>query len=112
MNRMNPEIKQKWIKALRSGDYRQGRGKLSRANFVTGDYEYCCLGVLCEVLEIDYKGSDAYPAPEILTSVGLDSNLTNFDSTNEINTLVPILADMNDTGKDFMEIAAFIEENL
>lgn len=41
---MNPEIKQKWITALRSGEYKQGKNVL-RSN----DDCYCCLGVLCDV---------------------------------------------------------------
>jgi hypothetical protein len=40
---MNPEVKQKWIDALRSGKYDQGSEKLRS---VTG---YCCLGVLCDL---------------------------------------------------------------
>ncbi len=44
---MNKELKQKWIDALRSGDYEQGKGLLCR---ITPDgAKYCCLGVLCEV---------------------------------------------------------------
>jgi hypothetical protein len=41
---MKPEIKQKWIDALRSGKYKQGRGYLR-----TSRDEYCCLGVLCDL---------------------------------------------------------------
>lgn len=41
--KMNPEVKQKWIDALRSGKYEQGSEKLRS---VTG---YCCLGVLCDL---------------------------------------------------------------
>lgn len=41
---MKPEIKQKWLEALRSGKYKQGTGKL--ASF---ENRYCCLGVLCEI---------------------------------------------------------------
>lgn len=41
-------IKEDWIKALRSGKYKQGTGCLRK-----GD-EYCCLGVLCEVLDLDF----------------------------------------------------------
>ena len=41
---MNPEVKKKWLEALRSGKYKQGRWALRN-----GDNEYCCLGVLCEV---------------------------------------------------------------
>lgn len=41
--KMNPEVKQKWIDALRSGKYEQGSEKLRS---VSG---YCCLGVLCDL---------------------------------------------------------------
>jgi hypothetical protein len=40
---MDPAVKEKWIEALRSGDYEQGKGALSIAG------TYCCLGVLCEI---------------------------------------------------------------
>lgn len=40
---MNPEVKQKWIDALRSGKYEQGSERLRS---VSG---YCCLGVLCDL---------------------------------------------------------------
>ena len=39
---MNPVIKAQWISGLRSGEYVQGKGALSR------DGRLCCLGVLCE----------------------------------------------------------------
>jgi hypothetical protein len=41
---MDKELKEKWVKALRSGEYKQGTGVLKSL-----DGEYCCLGVLCEV---------------------------------------------------------------
>jgi hypothetical protein len=41
---MNPIVKAKWLKALRSGDYEQGRGVLR-----TADDKFCCLGVLCDL---------------------------------------------------------------
>ena len=34
---------QKWIAALRSGEYKQGR------SYLRDGAEYCCLGVLCDV---------------------------------------------------------------
>lgn len=42
--RMDPEIKDEWLMALRSGEYIQGRSRLK-------NYEgrYCCLGVLCVI---------------------------------------------------------------
>ncbi len=40
---MNADIKAKWLEALRSGEYQQGRRQLRK-----GD-TYCCLGVLCDL---------------------------------------------------------------
>ena len=40
---MNAQIKAAWIAALRSGEYKQGQGRLR-----FGD-EFCCLGVLCDL---------------------------------------------------------------
>ncbi len=44
---MKPEIKEKWIKALRSKEYKQGIGNLKTS--VDNCTEYCCLGVLCDI---------------------------------------------------------------
>lgn len=43
LNKMNPQVKEKWIDALRSGKYEQGSEKLRTVN------GYCCLGVLCDL---------------------------------------------------------------
>lgn len=40
---MNPEIKARWVAALRSGDYQQTRYNLRNGN------GFCCLGVLCDL---------------------------------------------------------------
>jgi hypothetical protein len=37
-------LKQRWVEALRSGEYEQGAGALRN-----GD-KFCCLGVLCDIL--------------------------------------------------------------
>ena len=41
---MKKNIMEKWVKALRSGKYKQGKGYLNRYNDT-----FCCLGVLCEL---------------------------------------------------------------
>lgn len=41
---MNREIKQRWVEALRSGEFEQGTHRLRNR-----DNTYCCLGVLCEL---------------------------------------------------------------
>lgn len=47
---MNEDIKAAWVKALRSGEYRQGTGRLRSV-----DDEFCCLGVLCDVVKKDER---------------------------------------------------------
>ncbi len=74
---MNKELKDKWINALRSGNYKQGLGRLKYNG------EYCCLGVLCEIsgrVEFDktagnvrYANYDCNSVPtEFLESLGLE----------------------------------------
>ena len=54
---MKPEIKQKWIDALAT--YKQGRGYLRNQK-----YEFCCLGVLCDIYSkevgVEWTPSDDY----------------------------------------------------
>ncbi len=38
------ELRTKWLAALRSGEYAQGRGRLKN-----NSDEFCCLGVACDV---------------------------------------------------------------
>lgn len=40
---MNKEVKEKWVTALRSGNYKQTSHELKNEN------GYCCLGVLCDL---------------------------------------------------------------
>lgn len=44
--KMNPEVKAKWVEALRSGKYLQGKHSLR-----TVDDKFCCLGVFCDVID-------------------------------------------------------------
>lgn len=52
---MNPEIKEKWVAALRSGEYEQANGTLHKIEQKDGKevHSYCCLGVLCELAVAD-----------------------------------------------------------
>jgi hypothetical protein len=43
-------IAMRWVKALRSGKYKQGTGHLKRRS------GYCCLGVLCELRGVGFDG--------------------------------------------------------
>jgi hypothetical protein len=50
---MKQEVAQKWIKALRSGKYKQGRKALKYRD--KGVTRHCCLGVLCELYQQEKK---------------------------------------------------------
>jgi len=45
----------KWVKALRSGKYKQCREKLCNVNGQTGEESFCCLGVLTDLYLKDRK---------------------------------------------------------
>ena len=51
---MNKTIMKKWVKALRSGKYKQGRGTLCQVD-KKGNESFCCLGVLCDLYNKDRK---------------------------------------------------------
>ena len=42
---MREDVKQEWVKRLRSGDYDQTRGQLKNSE------GHCCMGVLCDVID-------------------------------------------------------------
>ena len=92
--RMPKKVKDKWIKALLSGEYEQAQGWMK-----TVDGKHCCLGVLRECaktggVNVWYLMSDE------LKVVGL---------THEIQRG---LSSMNDASVPFPVIAGFIKETL
>ena len=100
---MKKEVALKWIEALRSGKYRQGR------RFLCYDGKYCCLGVLNELylnLELDKydytvgKSHETLPRANI---IGLNSH-TGYLPGSETS-----LAKLNDEGYTFDEIADIIQ---
>jgi hypothetical protein len=94
-------FKEKWIKALRSGEYKQTMGALYLFEFDA----YCCLGVACRLHGKFDKIMDKQGVPEEL-SVKLPKYLTEHSVERQI------LIDMNDEGNTFKEIADYIEVNL
>lgn len=53
---MNPEIKRRWVEALKSGEYAQGTDYLRKTDY-DGVTRYCCLGVLCDLAAQDGIGT-------------------------------------------------------
>src|ERR1022692_3350099 len=100
---MKREIKLRWIKALESGRYKQTTGCLK------DDSGYCCLGVLCNVLnrgrwdkddENSYKGQSGGLPSEI-------KDLCNITNDQE-SSLVHL---NNDDQADFKNIAKWIKKH-
>lgn len=97
IKKMNPKVKKAWVKALESGEFEQGRGKLIK-NF-NNRPELCCLGVLCEI-EGSPNGASYrnYPPVAVNTWAGLEK---------EYNDK---FAELNDSRKwSFKRIAAYIK---
>lgn len=110
---MNPQVKEKWLNALRSGEYQQTQHRLRREG------GFCCLGVLCDLYikenneewKIDGGGDYfyeqyKYPPLSVVEWAGLVSE----------NPIVcngkTDLGYLNDNESTFNEIADLIEEHL
>lgn len=110
---MNEELKARWVAALRSGKYRQGRGSLVSAS-VLGQLSYCCLGVACEIFHKELDVRKRYKDGEVY----FDNN--NHYLPNKISNTLKMgiememkLANLNDVkNENFHEIADWIERNL
>jgi hypothetical protein len=112
---MNPEIKEKWINALRSEEYQQTQDNLKT------DEGYCCLGVLCDIYakenNVDWeKDFDEYTMfgyvrklpHHVVKWAGLNSQSP---EVKDDNGNYVFLINLNDTGSTFREIAGLIEKN-
>lgn len=74
--KLKPEVKEKWLAALRSGEYKQGYEYLH----IKGKDQdtFCCLGVLCDLYvktggEIEIKGKgECHPHLESVGAVVYD----------------------------------------
>ena len=115
---MRKEIAEKWVAALRSGEYKQTSGILANHNRT----EHCCLGVLCE-LAIK-AGVEMKIEREVGTSCtrfdGEGSHLPDCvqdwaDTYGEVAVAarqsLTELINMNDGGRPFTDIAEAIEEH-
>lgn len=111
---MNKKIKEDWVKALRSGKYKQGKGELHNKE----DNTFCCLGVLCDLyikekeIEWQKKGANVgkfYPSGVITNWAGAKPINTWGITHNEGATSIDCL---NDRGFSFETLAKLIEEQL
>lgn len=113
---MKKAIRDRWVKALRSGKFRRGRGQLQpTAN------TYCCLGVLCKVAKISYERgahglalSDSkklgFQIGDLNALVSLNDGV--FDTSNVRYYGLPPRGYRWGRGASFRVIADWIEEHL
>ena len=138
---MKQNVMKQWVKALRSGKFKQGQGTLKQFN-KKGQEQHCCLGVLCELynqqmkkskkktlleetIYIDADFSYGYSIfdtkkedlpKEVKDWSGIKTSLGRFEITKTDEDgiedyEVETLADLNDLGKKFKTIANIIEKN-
>jgi hypothetical protein len=94
---VNKQLRDEWVKALRSGEYQQGRGGLRSED------KYCCLGVLCAVRA--GRDFDFYELMDFAYGTSKASEFT--------EAIAETLWHMNDfDGRSFPEIADWIEANV
>jgi hypothetical protein len=104
-SKVNKEYKEKWVEALRSGKYKQGKGCLKK-----GD-EYCCLGVLCDIVDPEYLGVNGHRSHlpyHILDKTGMETpdGRLNYN----VHTFISLIG-LNDGAEyTFDQIADVIEE--
>jgi hypothetical protein len=133
---MKKEIAKKWVKALRSGKYKQGKGYLKQFNN-KHEPKHCCLGVLCELYNdtmkknhkkslyveemvdgsdgtdfIRFDLSDGGLPKAVRQWAGIACALGDFTVEKDNYYIEECLADLNDSGKKFSTIANIIEKNV
>lgn len=104
------DVKEKWLAALRSGEYKQCGGQLYNG------YGYCCLGVLEMVTlgEVDcYPDSgDAMGMPGRISCKLMGVLFRAGHTAPAFSVGESFLAELNDTGTSFLEIADLIERGV
>lgn len=104
---MNKQLLDKWVAALRSGEYEQAFETLRNYDC---DHSYCCLGVLCDVIDPTGWSEDGTHAlgddAAQLSVKGLKiAQLADFDQQ--------ALMKLNDVEQlSFPEIATYIETHI
>ena len=108
------DFAKRWVEALRSGKYEQGRGYLKEGN------KFCAFGVACELIRdklhiATYRGITRYDNSNVIApsrvriALGMDrTNSTGYfvDSNGYTNSIILL----SDSDVPFTEIADLIEQ--
>ncbi len=118
---MNNEVKQKWLTALRSGEYKQCKGALCRTDF-EGNLGYCCLGVLTDIYIKETNKTWIKAMDSILGIKDINDRLEAAWLNEDVQEWSGLLASptvdgvklalLNDNLHPFTEIADLIENHL
>lgn len=119
---MKQKIKEKWIDALRSGEYQQGTGYL-KVIHENGDIKHCCLGVLCELaikdnLDLSTTETERVWESDLITATSFNGEEEyppeEMDDWAELPDflVLELLSEKNDKGQSFDQIADYIEAEL
>ena len=110
---MNPQVKEKWLNALRSGEYQQTQTALRKED------GFCCLGVLCDLYgkehNVEWKLVDAGIYYEFQDKKAiLPLSVIEWAGVEDDNPEIceTPLSRLNDNGSTFNEIADFIEKRM
>jgi len=98
-----PENIQKWINALRSGDYNQQEGTLK------GPDGYCCLGVYCSIMGKEPPEASEEDLMDEVPDYDGPRELYNYCRADIDPYVLETGISMNDEGKTFWEIADMVE---
>ncbi len=99
------EFGEKWVAALRSGNFNQTQATLK------DDWGHCCLGVACEIQGAAfYRKKFSFIPVTWGKRFGLPVELLNGEL--DWTSLPFVLSSMNDKGTPFSQIADWIEANV
>lgn len=105
------DFNRKWIEALRSGYYKQGKFSLCFSLFV--DNYYCCLGVACKISGVKSNienECEFFDGQKLLLPISVKHKLGMSSENGEFDESSLVL--LNDRGSTFNEIASVIENEL
>ena len=112
---MDKHLKEKWITALQSGEFKKGKGYLCQTT-EHGTDEYCCLGVLASILGVPrtkFPKFNVYHY-DVDTNKGSESYLTGFTTFIPKKYEIPYqveLSEINDSNDTWDKAIEFIEDN-
>ena len=105
MSKLNRELMEKWVAALRSGEYKQGAEYLRQYDENGNAVAFCCLGVLQDIEPRIKQVEDS--DEELLDHVSLKEFLGVSGNDGFVQTTYAL---MNDRGTLFSEIADRLEK--